>query len=157
MKAWKAIGLAALAIGLTPFRIEKNEEEKTSIYESLLCLVTVKRRTKKEGEGTDSPQVDVNLRLVPRLTCPEEYEDDKLSDRIERGVEDLFGDDAEPVLNLAHEAAGKVGDVVEKAKDAVEDMVDTEAVKEAAGKLGDAAFDAVNHAANKVKGVLDGE
>lgn len=155
MKAWKAIGLAALAIGLAPFRIEKDEEENTSLYESLLCLVTVKRRAKKGTE--DKGSLDINLRLAPRLTCPEDFEDDKLSERIERGVEDLFGDDAEPVLNMAHEAAAKVEDAVDKAKDAVEDVVDTEAVKETAEKLGDAAFEAVNTAANKVKDALDGE
>jgi len=154
MKAWKAIGLAALAIGLAPYRIEKNEAEKSSLYESLLFRMKVKRPGPNDVE--DAPQTEIEFIPVPRLTHPEDYVDDRLSDRIEQGVEDLFGDDAEPVLTVVHQAADKVEDMVDKAKDAVEDFVDSDAVKETVEKIEDAAFDAANHAANHVKDITDG-
>lgn len=157
MKAWKAIGLAALAIGLTPYRIERNEADRTSEYESLLYRMKIKRRSHDEAANTGEAATEIEMVLVPRLTHPDDYEDDRLSDRIEQGVEDLFGDNAEPVIHVVHQAADRVEDVVDKAKDAVEDFLDNDTVKETAEKVEDAAFDAVNHAANQVKDALDGE
>jgi len=154
MKAWKAIGLAALAIGLTPYRIERNEENRTSEYESLLYRMRIKRRTHDEAANTGEAATEVEMVLVPRLTHPDDYEDDRLSDRIEQGVEDLFGDNAEPVIHVVHQAADVVEDVVDKAKDTVEDFLDSGAAKKAAEKVEDTVFD---NSAAPVKDAPDGE
>jgi len=80
MKAWKALGLAALAIGLVPYHVEKDEEEKTSLYESLLLRVNVKRRTDEEIAGTDLSKTDINVSFVPLLNPPQPDEAEEFED-----------------------------------------------------------------------------
>ncbi len=94
MKAWKVLGLAALAVGLTPTRLEKDEESHTFLYECLLCRVKVKRRPEEEVAGTDLAKTDIDVQLVPRITCPEDYEDDFDFD----GDDIFFPAEEEPVV-----------------------------------------------------------
>lgn len=52
---WKVLGVAALAVGLTPYKVEKDEERGEKRYQALLWQATV-----SPGEGEEK-KVDVNL------------------------------------------------------------------------------------------------
>ena len=52
---WKVLGVAALAVGLTPYKVEKDEERGEKRYQALLWQATV-----SSGEGEEK-KVDVNL------------------------------------------------------------------------------------------------
>lgn len=56
MKAiWKILG-AALVVGLTPYKVEKNEETGEKSYQSLLCRIT-----STPGEGEKEKNIGINL------------------------------------------------------------------------------------------------
>ena len=60
MKAfWKILGLGALAVGLTPYRVEKDEETGEKKYQALLWQAT---KTPKEGEK-DALNINIGLNL----------------------------------------------------------------------------------------------
>ncbi len=80
MKAWKALGLAALTAGLIPYHVEKDEEKKTSLYESLLLRVNVKRRSDEEIAGTDLSKTEINVSFVPLLNPPQPDETEEPED-----------------------------------------------------------------------------
>jgi len=54
---WKVLGAAALAVGLTPYKIEKNAETGENSYQSLLWRIT-SGPSHVEGEKR---QIDINL------------------------------------------------------------------------------------------------
>jgi len=54
---WKVLGAAALAVGLTPYKVEKNEETGENSYQALLWRIT-SEPGKTEGEKR---QIDINL------------------------------------------------------------------------------------------------
>ena len=56
-KFWKFFGFAALAAGLAPYKIEKNEETGENTYQSLLMRVT----TSPGVEEGEKRRIDVNL------------------------------------------------------------------------------------------------
>lgn len=54
---WKVLGAAALAVGLTPYKVEKNEETGASSYQALLWRIT-SEPSHAEGE---TRQIGINL------------------------------------------------------------------------------------------------
>ena len=57
MKAfWKILGLGALAVGLTPYKVDKNEETGEKSYQALLWKGTV-----GPGSGNDKTNIDIDL------------------------------------------------------------------------------------------------
>ena len=103
---WKVLGVAALAVGLTPYKVEKDEERGEKRYQALLWQATV-----SSGEGEEK-KVDVNLGF--------------------KSPADKEG--AEKAADAAAEAAEKAAETVQEAKEAVCDAVETacEAVEDAA-------------------------
>ena len=53
---WKVLGAAALAVGLTPYKVEKNEETGESSYQALLY-----RLTSAPGQGESKWDIGINL------------------------------------------------------------------------------------------------
>ncbi len=54
---WKVLGIAALAVGLTPYKVEKDEETGENRYQALLWQAT---RVKKEI-GEDKGEINITL------------------------------------------------------------------------------------------------
>ena len=54
---WKVLGIAALAVGLTPYKVEKDEETGENRYQALLWQAT---RVKKEM-GEDKGEINITL------------------------------------------------------------------------------------------------
>ena len=64
---WKILGAAALAVGFTPYRVEKNEETGVRKFQALLWQATT---TPREG---DLDALDINLGFkMPDLNAAEE-------------------------------------------------------------------------------------
>ena len=55
-KFWKILGLGALAVGLTPYKVEKNEETGESSYQALLWRIT-----STPGDGETKREIGINL------------------------------------------------------------------------------------------------
>ncbi len=117
---WKVLGVAALAVGLTPYKVEKDEERGEKRYQALLWQATV-----SPGEGEEK-KVDVNLGFKSPADKEEAH---------------LFSDELSVAYGVCAEGAEKAADAAEKAaetvqeaKEAVCDAVETacEAVEDAA-------------------------
>ena len=54
---WKVLGIAALAVGLTPYKVEKDEETGENRYQALLWQAT---RVKNEL-GEDKGEINITL------------------------------------------------------------------------------------------------
>ena len=73
---WKVLGAAALAVGLTPYRVNTNEETGEKTYRALLWQAT---KTPQEGEkdalsiniGLNLPQEDDEAHLFSDELCVE--------------------------------------------------------------------------------------
>ncbi len=63
---WKVLGAAALAVGLTPYRVNTNEETGEKTYRALLWQAT---KTPQEGEK-DALSINIGLNL------PQEEDDE---------------------------------------------------------------------------------
>jgi len=107
---WKVLGAAALAIGLTPYKIEKNAETGKSSYQALLWRITSEPGQTEE----EKRQIDINLG-EGTLTS-------KLWDMIEKKEEPhLFSDElcveytGVPVTEETQSPA-EVGEPIEPAK-----------------------------------------
>lgn len=109
---WKVLGVAALAVGLTPYKVEKDEERGEKRYQALLWQATV-----SPGEGEEK-KVDVNL----GFKSPADKE------------AHLFSDELSVAYGVCAEGAEKAAETVQEAKEAVCDAVETacEAVEDAA-------------------------
>lgn len=111
---WKVLGVAALAVGLTPYKVEKDEERGESRYQALLWQANV-----TPGEGEEKKRVDINLGFQPPVKKDEPH---------------LFSQELHVAYDAGKQYAEKAADVVEevteKAAEAVEDAV--EQVSEAA-------------------------
>ncbi|MCI9391365.1 MAG: hypothetical protein HFF65_03055 [Oscillospiraceae bacterium] len=109
---WKVLGVAALAVGLTPYKVEKDEERGEKRYQALLWQATV-----SSGEGEEK-KVDVNL----GFKSPADKE------------AHLFSDELSVAYGVCAEGAEKAAETVQEAKEAVCDAVETacEAVEDAA-------------------------
>lgn len=55
-KFWKILGLGALAAGLTPYKVEKNEETGENSYQALLWRIT-----SAPGSGDNKREININL------------------------------------------------------------------------------------------------
>lgn len=135
MKAfWKVLGFSALAAGLTPYKVEKNEETGESTYQALLW-----RGSTKPGEGGSKREVLINL-AEGTLTG-------KVMDALEKKKEaHLFSDELSVDYHSVDEDDADVAAAVEDAAAAVEDAADT-----VAEKVADAAEDAAAEVAAAVE------
>ena len=110
MKAfWKILGLGALAAGLTPYKVEKNEETGEKSYQALLWRIT-----SAPGEGENKREIGINLgegTLTSRLMSATEKAEEPHLFSDELCVEYTGGES---------EATETAEDVVEEAAEAVE-------------------------------------
>ena len=136
-KFWKILGLSALAVGLTPYKVEKNEETGENSYQALLWRITSTpgdEETKREiginlGEGTLTSTL---MNAAGKTEEPHLFSD-------ELCVEYTGG------INTVEETAEKVVETVEKTvEETVEAAEETaEAVEEAAKEAVEAVEEAV--------------
>ena len=143
-KFWKILGLGALAVGLTPFKVEKNEETGGNSYQALLWRIT-----STPGDGETKREIGINLgegTLTSKLmTAAGKTEEPHLfSDEL--CVEYTRG------INTVEETAEKVVETVEKA---VEETV--EAAEETAEEAAEAVEEAAKEAVEAVEEVIEPE
>ena len=133
-KFWKILGLGALAVGLTPYKVEKNEETGESSYQALLWRIS-----STPGEGENKRAIDINLG-EGTLTS-------KLLSAVEKAEEPhLFSDE----LCVEYTGSeGGVSEAVEEAAEAAEEAVEetVEAAEEVAEEAAEAAAEAAEEAA----------
>ena len=72
---WKLLGAAALAVGLTPYRVEENEETGEKKYQALLWQAT---RT----PGGDGENGSLNVNIGFRMSNSQEEEHHLFSDEL---------------------------------------------------------------------------
>ena len=140
-KFWKILGLGALAAGLTPYKVEKDEETGENSYQALLWRIT-SAPGQEEGEKR---RIDINLgegTLTSKLLDAMEKKDEPHLFSDELSVEYHAGDVKEAVEDLAEKAADAAEDAVDAAKDVAEKVAD--AAEEAAEKAADVVEDAVD-------------
>lgn len=131
---WKVLGFAALATGLTPYKVDKNEETGENSYQALLW-----RGSSKRAEGDSSLNIHIHLgegTLTSKImnTVEKKKEAHLFSDElsVEYHVTDDDADD-----ETDDEAGGTDEDHIGTNEEA-----DDEAGEEAAGEAGDPAADA---------------
>ena len=142
-KFWKILGLGALAVGLTPYKVEKNEETGENSYQALLWRITSTpgdEETKREininlGEGTLTSKLmsAAGKTEEPHLFSDElcvEYTGGKVS--VSEAVEDAAEAAAEAVEETVKAAEEAEEAVEEAAEAAVETVKETVAAVEAA-------------------------
>lgn len=56
-KFWKVLGITALAAGLIPYKVEKNEETGENSYQALLWRIT-----SAPGETADKKEISINFK-----------------------------------------------------------------------------------------------
>lgn len=117
---WKVLGVAALAVGLTPYKVEKDEERGEKRYQALLWQATV-----SPGEGEEK-KVDVNLGFKSPADKEEAH---------------LFSDELSVAYDVCAEGVEKAADAAEKAAETVQE------VKEAVCDAVETACEAVEDAA----------
>lgn len=133
-KFWKILGLGALAVGLTPYKVEKNEETGESSYQALLWRIT-----STPGEGEKKWDIGINLgegtltsKLMGGVEKAEEphlFSDEICVEYTGAGAAEAVEEAAETVEEAAEEAAGAV-EAVEEAVEAVVETVEAEEPKE---------------------------
>ena len=133
-KFWKVLGLGALVAGLTPYKVEKDEETGEKSYQALLWRITSAPigEDKKIDIGINLGEGTLTSKLMDALEKKDEHHlfSDELS------VEYSSGD----LLDAVEDAAEKAADVAEKAADGLEDAA------EKAGELAEKAAEAVEEA-----------
>lgn len=148
---WKVLGFAALAAGLTPYKVDKNEETGESSYQALLW-----RGSTKPGEDGGKREVLVNFgegTLTGKVLDAIEKKEEAHLFSDELSVEYHSADDEDDievvdltaeVEDAAESAAEEATDAVEKAADAAEDAVDAieDAVEDTVENTADAAEEA---------------
>ena len=144
-KFWKILGLSALAVGLTPYKVEKNEETGENSYQALLWRITSTpgdEETKREiginlGEGTLTSKL---MNAAGKTEEPHLFSDELCVEYTggEAGVSEAAEEAAEAAAEAAEEA-------VEAAAEAAEEAV--EAAAEAAEEAAEAAVEATEEAA----------
>lgn len=139
-KFWKVLGLGALAAGLTPYKVEKNEETGEKSYQALLWRIT------SAPVGEDK-KIDIGINLGEGTLTS------KLMDIVEKKEEPHLFSDELSVEYHAGDAKGAVEDLAEKAADAAEDVAD--AVEDVAEKVADAAEEAAEKVADAVEKAID--
>ncbi len=102
---WKVLGVAALAAGLTPYKVEKNEETGENSYQALLWRIT-SAPSQEEGKGR---KFGINLG-EGTLTA-------RLMEKMEKGDEPhLFSDEISIEYNAAKIDENEVEKIVEAAE-----------------------------------------
>ena len=129
-KFWKILGLGALAVGLTPYKVEKNEETGESSYQALLWRIT-----SAPGEGENKREIGINLgegTLTAKLMNMTEKAEESHLFSDELCVEYTGGiDTAEESAEKAVEAVEKtVEETIEATEEVAEEIAET--VEEAA-------------------------
>lgn len=134
-KFWKVLGLGALAAGLTPYKVERNEETGESVYQALLWRVKVRRGTAEDGDDKWDIGVDVGEgTLTSKLRREKAGEPHLFSDEL--SVEYAAPEDAEEAADAAREAAEAAMDAADAAEEAAQEAL---AVAEAAQEAADEA------------------
>lgn len=131
MKAfWKILGLGALAVGLTPYKVEKNEETGEKSYQALLWKGTV-----GPGSGNDKTNIDIDL----GINLGEGTLTSKLMGGAKKAEEPhLFSDE------LCVEYTGGESEAVEAAEEVVEEAAEAvEASAEEVAAVTEEAAEAV--------------
>ena len=137
MKAfWKILGLGALAVGLTPYKVEKNEETGERSYQALLWKGTV-----GPGSENDKKNIDIDLginlgegTLTSKLMGGAKKAEESHLFSDELCVEYTGGEDN--VTETVEEAAEKVAEEVEAAVEEVaEEVEEAAAVAEEAAEV----------------------
>ena len=132
MKAfWKVLGFAALAAGLTPYKVEKNEETGENSYQALLWRIT--SMSSEDGKKKD---IGINLgegTLTGKImeTVEKQKEAHLFSDEL--SVEYTAGDAeeaAEEAAEAAIEAAEEAAEAIDKAAEAEEAAAEAEEAAE---------------------------
>ncbi|MDE7220327.1 MAG: hypothetical protein K2O45_12015 [Oscillospiraceae bacterium] len=124
-KFWKILGLGALAVGLTPYKVEKNEETGESSYQALLWRIT-----SAPGQNGDKREIGINLgegTLTSKLmgAAGNAEEPHLFSDEL---CVEYAGADVESAAEAEEEAEEKAEETAEAAEEAVEAAVqETEA------------------------------
>lgn len=139
-KFWKVLGLGALAAGLTPYKVEKNEETGEKSYQALLWRIT-------SSPAGDDKKIDIGINLGEGTLTS------KLMDIVEKKEEPHLFSDELSVEYHAGSAVEAAEDLAEKAADVAEDVAD--AVEDAAEKVADAAEEAAEKAADAVEKAVD--
>lgn len=122
---WKVLGFAALAAGLTPYKVEKDEETGEKNYQALLWA-----GSSKSGKGEDKHEILINLgegsltsKILDAVDKKKEAHlfSDELSVEYTSGSTDEAEESAEPVEETKEETAEAAGEAAEEAAEAVED------------------------------------
>ena len=129
-KFWKILGLGALAVGLTPYKVEKNEETGEKSYQALLWKGTV-----GPGSENDKKNIDIDL----GINLGEGTLTSKLMGGAKKAEEPhLFSDE------LCVEYTGGESEAVEAAEDVVEEAAEAvEAAEEEVAAVTEEAAEAV--------------
>ena len=151
-KFWKILGLGALAVGLTPYKVEKNEQTGESSYQALLWRIT-----SAPGEGEDKRSIDINLgegTLTSKLMSAVEKVEEPHLFSDELCVEYTGG--AEAAEEAVEEAAEAAAEAVEETVNAVEEAEKTveeaaEAAEKAVEEAAEAAAEAVEETVETVE------
>lgn len=147
-KFWKVLGLGALAAGLTPYKVEKNEETGENSYQALLWRIT---SAPGEEEG-EKRRIGINLgegTLTSKLMEAMEKKDEPHLFSDELSVEYHTGDAADAIEDLAEKAADVAENVADAAENAAEKAADI------AEKAIEKAEDAAKDAAEAVEKAID--
>lgn len=144
-KFWKVLGLGALVAGLTPYKVEKDEETGEKSYQALLWRITSAPigEDKKIDIGINLGEGTLTSKLMDALEKKDEHHlfSDELSVEYSSGdLLDAVEDAAEKAADAAEDVADAAGDVAEKAADGLEDAA------EKAGELAEKAAEAVEEA-----------
>lgn len=150
-KFWKVLGLGALAAGLTPYKVEKNEETGEKSYQALLWRIT------SSPIGEDK-KIDIGINLgegtlTSKLMDMVEKKDEPHLFSDELSVEYHAGDAVEAAEDLAEDLADAAEDLAEDLADAAEDVA--EKVADAAEEAAEKTADMVEKAAGAVEKAID--
>lgn len=144
MKAfWKILGFTALAAGLTPYKVEKNEETGENSYQALLW-----KGTSKPGE--DGRHIDVNLNegtLTSKVKSAIEKQKEAHLFSDELSVEYTAGDSEEAV----EEAAAAAEEAAEAFEDAAVAAEETAAAVEEVAAAAEETAAAIEEAVEKAE------
>lgn len=145
---WKVLGVAALAAGLTPYKVEKNEETGENSYQALLWRIT-SAPSQEEGKGR---KFGINLG-EGTLTA-------RLMEKMEKGDEPhLFSDEISIEYNAAKidENGEEIVPVVdgEAAGYEVEKIVEAAEAAECAAEKTVKMAEAAEHEMEKIVGMAE--
>ena len=113
---WKVLGVAALAVGLTPYKVEKDEETGENKYQALLW--------QEEEAHLFSEDLSVEY-AVPKVQEAAEAVVDTVKETAEKAA-DAVEDAVENASGAAKAAAGELKEKAEAAAEAAAEAVENE-------------------------------